>query len=253
MPDKASKDDPVSNDWLDSLCALVDKKPLVIFRLDEEEVQEIKYSNLGISYFTLARSRGLFSNVRVPTACLVFADEGFYGSSAYFALLNSRTPITTLETRARVERAQKIQPATEQGLLELIDDKAMATNLSDRLSGEESVIPLSPYLSVELVRKLAESDENRAAMRMAMASLDEPKRYSSKLSLQQDAISTALGAFGIRVQERAKLLEVKADRETALSHVRIRRRSYSRACKRVLAYRWWEKKTYRTRRVRKWV
>ena len=221
MSDKSSKSDAVSGGWLNSLCALVSHKPLVIFRLDEEEVQEIKYSRLGISYFTLARSRGLFSNVRVPTACLVFADEGFYGPSAYFALLNSRTPITTLETRARIEHAQNIHPATEQGLLDLIDDKAIATNLRDRLSGEESVIPLSPYLSTELVKKLAENDENRAAMRMAMASLDEPKRYSSNRSLQQDAISTALGAFGIRVQERAKLLEVKADRETALSHVRI--------------------------------
>jgi hypothetical protein len=221
MNGKVSRNGTQSPDWLRSLRSLVQQKPLVIFRLAEGEIFEIEHSYLGLSRFTFARAHGLFHNVRAPTVCLIFVEGEFEEPTAYFALLSSRKRATTLESRVKIEYAQKIRPQRVQGLLELIDDRAMATNLRNRLAKHDSVTPLSPKLSAAVVDRLAEHEGNPAAMQIAIANLDEPKRYTRNAALQQDAVSMALGMFGIGMHERASLLEVSPEGETALSRVNI--------------------------------
>jgi len=219
MTRKANRKDVDRTDWLQSLRDLVYKKPLVIFRFNDEEWWDLEQSYSGLNRFTIARPRSVLQNVRVPTGCLLFAEGGWHDPVSYFALLSTRSPGTTLEHRVRIERAHKIHPATTQELLSLIDDKAMATNLRKKLKEFGSVVPLSPALSVEIINVLAKEDHNRAAMHTTVSALDAPRRYTGTGSLQQDAVTSALRAFGLQSQDRASLLDIDPDRDSALSRI----------------------------------
>lgn len=89
----------------------------------------------------------------MPTACLVIGGSDG-DSEVYFGLASSRSAVTTLESRIKVKRALHVQPTTKSGILNLITDKTHARNLRNRLASDESVVALSPKLSVHLVEKL---------------------------------------------------------------------------------------------------
>lgn len=209
-----------SDEWLDNLKRLVQEKPLVVFQFDDEEWARLRESRRGANEFTIARSHELFEKVRVPTACLVIGKDND-GSEVYFGLASSRSAVTTLESRIKVKRALHIQPSSKTGILKLVTDKAHARSLSDRLSSRASVIALSPKLSVHLVEKLAAIETNRGAMRAAVASLSAPKYYRGMDAMQEDAVHTALRAFGLSPGDQAVSLELTRGQDTALARVNI--------------------------------
>lgn len=206
--------------WLENLKRLVHKRPLVLFQFEGEEWSRLRESRRGANEFTIARSHELFEKVRVPTACLVIGKDDD-GSEVYFGLASSRSAVTTLESRIKVKRALHIQPSSKAGILKLVTDKAHARNLRDRLSSRESVVALSPKLSVHLVEELAEIESNRGAMRAAVASLSAPKHYRGMDAMQEDAVHTALRAFGLSPGDQAVSLELARGRDTALARVNI--------------------------------
>ena len=210
----------MADDWLDRLKRLVQKKPLVLFRFEGEEWSRLCESRRGANEFTIARSHDLFEKVRVPTACLVIGKDDD-GSEVYFGLASSRSTVTTLESRIKVKRALHIQPSSKAGILKLVTDKAHARNLRDRLSSRESVIALSPKLSVHLVEKLAAIESNRGAMRAAVVLLSAPKYYRGMDAVQEDAVHTALRAFGLSPGDQVVSLELTRGRYTALVRVNI--------------------------------
>ncbi|MCT9000240.1 hypothetical protein [Chelativorans intermedius] len=210
----------VQKSWLDDLKAIVQKKPLVVFQFDREEWSRLQESRRGANEFTIARSHELFEKVRVPTACLVIG-KGDDGSDVYFGLASSRSAVTTLESRIKVKRAQHIQPSSKSEIIKLVTDNAHTRNLRDRLESRESVIALSPKLSVHLVEKLAEIESNRGAMRAAIASLSAPKYFRGMDALQEDAVHTALRAFGLSPGDQAVSLELARGQDTALARINI--------------------------------
>jgi len=211
----------MSEDWLTSLKKLVAKKPLVIFRFDNEEWENLRNSRRGVNEFTIARTHSLLEKVRVPTACLLIGTEFGGQSETYFGLLKSRSPVTTLESRLKIANAQTISPSSERELLGLATDKSLATNLRTRLRSRGPVIRLSPALSAHLVEKLAGIAGNRRPMRAVIASLDAPKTYSGNVALQEDAVNLALKAFGISPGESAIHVDVPEGKDTALARVNI--------------------------------
>ena len=210
-----------SDEWLENLKHLVQKKPLVVFQFDREEWARLRESRRGANEFTIARSHALFEKVRVPTACLVVGKDDD-GSEVYFGLASSRSAVTTLESRIKVKRALRIQPSSKAGILKLVTEKTHARNLAgDRLSSRASVIALSPKLSVHLVEKLAEIESNRGAMRAVVASLSAPKYYRGMDAMQEDAVHAALRAFGLSPGDQAVSLELARGQNTALARVNI--------------------------------
>ncbi len=178
-----------ADQWLDNLKQLVNKKPLVVFQFSGAEWERLRESRRGANEFTIARSHELFEKVHVPTVCLVIGD-GEDDSEVYFGLVSSRSAVTTLESRIKVKRASHIQPATKSGIMNLVTDKTHVRNLKDRLTSDESVIALSPKLSVYIIEKLATIDSNRGAMRAAVASLSAPKYFRN-----MDAITCPVLSF----------------------------------------------------------
>src|SRR5262249_33442770 len=113
------------------------------------------------------------------------------------------------------------QPNSEADLRELITEKPHATNFADRLRSKSSVVELSPKLGSYVIERLASIRENHGAMRAVAESLTSPKRYINTAALQEDAIRTALRAFGLTPDDQASRLELVERRETALSRVGI--------------------------------
>ena len=206
--------------WLDKLKCLVEERPLVVFQFNDEEWPRLCESRRGANEFTIARSHELFEKVRLPTACLVIGrDEE--ESEVYFGVASSRSPVTTLESRIKVKRALRIQPSSKSGLFRLITDKVHARNLRARLPSHDSVVVLSPKLSAHLVDKLAAIDANRGAMRATVESLSAPKYFRGMDALQEDAVHTALRAFGLSPADQAVSLELTKGQDTALARVNV--------------------------------
>ncbi len=72
-----------------------------------------------------------------------------------------------------------------------------------------------------MIERLASIPENRGAMRAIAESSSSPKRYRNTAALQEDAIRTALHAFGSPPDDQAASLELVEGRETALGRVSI--------------------------------
>jgi hypothetical protein len=215
--------------WQDDLRAWVEERPCAILRLTTQEWAVLSESKRGLNEFTIARSHSLFEHLKVPTLCLIYAaqngnppwrwkqpDKGLIG------ILRSPVAISSLETRVRVTRAVEISPATEYELAALIQEQPHTKNLQDRLSLEEPFIVLSPKLSRTVITALLEIPANQGPLRVVSSFLSTQKRFASPAAMQEDAISSALKAFGVPADTIASELYLVPNRETGLARVGIR-------------------------------
>jgi hypothetical protein len=215
--------------WLRPLKRLAEDNRLVIIRFDEAEWHSLIVSRRGVHEFTVARAHGLFEGLRTPAPCLIvgtdvhdeFLGDKTASKSLHFGLISSRSPITTLESRIKIRRCMRIQPDSEAGLRKLVTAKPHARNLVTRLRSKFSVIELSPKLGSHVIERLASIPENRGTMRAIAETLSSPKRYRNAAALQEDAIRTALHAFGLTLDDQAAFLELVEGRETVLGRVSI--------------------------------
>lgn len=208
--------------WLTTLKEVVNKRPIVLFRFREDEWENLRSSRHGINEFTFTHMRDYVNEIRVPTACVLIG-WGEYGRSTElrFALLKSRSPVTTLQSRLKITTAQPIAPSSEKELFALITDNSLRGILRPRLESENPVVMLSPSLSVHLIEKLAEQRSNYQALRAVAAVLETPKTYSSNIGLQQDAVSLSLKTFGLSDDAVPDVLELPGEHDTALGRFNI--------------------------------
>lgn len=209
-------------DWLKKLRGIIQQKPLVVFQFTGDDWERLRDSRRGANEFTVARSHEMLGGVRTPTACLVFGrDKYSQEAEGYFGLVTSRQAVSTLDSRVKVKRAVRIIPSSRQELLRLVTDSPHAANLRARLGAGTEIALLSPKLSAHLVDKLAAIESNRGPMRAAMASLSSPKYYRTMEAVQEDAVQTALRAFGLSADDQAVAVELVAGQDTALARVNI--------------------------------
>lgn len=199
---------------------LVEAKPIVFLRFDHGQWERLLDSRRGISEFTVARSHVLFEHLKVPTMCLING-KSHDVEDLFLGMISSRAAVTTLESRIKVRRVVKIKPRSEAKLLSLVTEKPHARNLKERLQGSSSVIVLSPKLSSHLIDRLASIEANCGVLRAVAESLSTPKRFRGIAAFQEDAVRSALMAFGLTPESQARSLELVAGRETALARVGI--------------------------------
>lgn len=213
--------------WLATLTQHVESKPCVLLRLDESDSGSLAESRRGFSEFTLARPHGLLSDIKTPTACLIFGSPPNWtraedaNPSTYLGIVSSRSAITTLDTRIKIKRAVRIEPGTEGGLVSLLGTGPQATLLRKKLEPTTPVIVLSPKLSSALISSLAAIPANHGPMRTVAESLHVPQRYNSFSAVQEDAVQTALKAFGLPANERAERVELIEGKATALTRLPV--------------------------------
>ena len=80
---------------------------------------------------------------------------------------------------------------------------------------------LSPKLGRHVIERLASIVENHGAMRAVAEFLSSPKHYRNAAAMQEDAVRTALHAFGLGADDQAASLELVEGRDTALGRVSI--------------------------------
>ena len=97
--------------WLNTLKVFVQQRPLVIFQFEDAEWWNLQESRHGVNEFTCAKYHELVKKIQTPSTCLIFGrDES--ESEAYFGIVKSRVPVTTLESRVRVSRSRPILPSS---------------------------------------------------------------------------------------------------------------------------------------------
>ena len=210
----------MGEEWLNILEARVREKSLVVFQFEGEEWCRLRESRLGVHEFTVARPREVMSEVQALTACLIFGTDG-HRAEAHFGLVSSRLAVSTLDSRVKVRRALPIQPSSKTRLLRLVREQPHAGNLQRRLASDETVIVLSSKLSAHVVNKLAERKANHGPLRTVAASLSSPIHFRTMADVQEDAVQTALRAFGLSANDQASSLELVPGKKTALERVHI--------------------------------
>lgn len=206
--------------WLVALKKYAERHPIVVLRFSDEEWENLLNSRRGANEFTIAKPHSFFDNVRVPAPCLILGKSDLQ-EGIYFGLLSSRSAITTLESRIKVSRAVAISPSSEAQLLSLVTGAPHAKNFADRLAGGHPVALLSSKLSSHVIDRLASISGNNGGLRAVAESLSVPKRFKGNAALQEDAVQTALAAFGLSTSDQASTVELVEGRATALGRVGI--------------------------------
>lgn len=222
---KASGTSPI-----DALIRHVASAPCVVLRLTDNESQQLTDSRLGFNEFTLAKPHNLFAHVRTPTVCLVFGkDMPTFGPikekaerphRTFIGIIASKMPVTTLETRLKINHATRITPDTEQELKRLVKDASLSTTLRKKLQSPDPIVLLSPRLSGTLIKALASVGGNsERIVAVAQVLLDAPRRYNSFAAAQEDALRTALKAFGLAGTAHASRADTSHKKPSALARV----------------------------------
>jgi hypothetical protein len=204
--------------WLERLNALARRHPVVILRVDPERFDALLSSRRGVGDFTIAFPHDALRGVHVPAPCIVLNRKGS-DSKAYFGLLTSKGPVTTLETRVKFSRGAAISFGTAKGLSKVLRDKRQAASMTRRLRSAGAAIRLSPNLGAKLIDGLASILKNRRPMRAVAEFLGAPDSYSGVAAMQEDAVHTALAAFGLAADARSVHVDVAEGSETALARV----------------------------------
>lgn len=219
----------IQHAWLEDLKSWVREFPCVVVRLEDEEWELLSESRRGLAQFTIARSHGFFDRVRVPTLCFVFGTverfrnrERIQEEFCLVGKLSSRSRVSSLETRVKISRALPLKGLTESSFSALLTSSTHDRNLRERMHQAEAVIPLSPELSRALIEAIAADNQNAAILKTVASGIRRNRSFSSTRALQDDAINSALRAFGIEDHEGASELQVDDDRESALSSVPVR-------------------------------
>lgn len=208
-------------EWLTTLKSYLEKKPMVVLRFADEEWQLLQESRRGVNQFTITRAHQLFDDIKVPTAAIIIGRDDVHGEQIFFGIANSLSTVATLDTRLGIRRALKISPSSQTDLLNLVTDVRHNTNIKSRFDTQDTVFALSPKLSSHLLDQLAAVKSNHGPLHAVSAALNVPKRFKGAEALQQDAIQTALKAFGLSSEEQAVSLETVEGKETGLARVNI--------------------------------
>lgn len=213
------------HDWLERLISHVKKKPCIVVRIDEEQYEYLQTYSKGFTTFTIAKDHSLFSDTKVPTVCLIstckrcwLSDSGEDEDELYVGVIQSKTRVSTFETRIKINRTVKITPNSERCLLELLNP-TFKNLLVKKLNNELFCTSLSSKLSGEIIKVLAQDQYNESAFRAIAESLTNSTTFCSKLAIQTDAVEMALGAFGIGKEENAKYVECDPKKPSALNRI----------------------------------
>lgn len=120
-----------------------------------------------------------------------------------------------------MKRAVRITPATEPELVQLLGAERQANDLRKRLAESGAVVTLPPKLGRALIEALASIPGNRPSLRHVSEPLYAPRRFSTMAALQEDALQTALKAFGLGSGDRADRVELVEGQSTALARIAV--------------------------------
>ena len=169
---------------------------MIMIRFDEAISESLHNSRHGFEHLTMVKPHSEFQAFKLPTLCLLEIREG-EATKCYMATVTRKAAVSTFDSRLTIKRLRALRPYSLQAVKSLITDSRMKRLLSERLPGEGGIRLLSSKLSAHLIELLAADSENQAALDAALTLLPRLRRVTSTVWAQEDAIRSAMAAFGI--------------------------------------------------------
>jgi len=175
----------------------VQKKPMIMIRFDEAFSESLHNSRQGFEHLTIVKPHSILQDFKLPTLCLMEIQEQG-ASRCYLATATRKIAVSTFDSRLTIK---KLRPITSPSLQELggkLTDARMKRMFVERMPAEGDFSNLSPKLSGHLIETLAADSENQAALDTALSQLPKLRQAPNANWAQEDAIQSAMDAFGIR-------------------------------------------------------
>jgi len=191
---------------------------LTLLKIPRDMWDALEETKKGISTFSVAFPHLDLRRVRTPSTALVAAGEG-KKASMHLGLLTSVAAVTTLQSRARLDRVSPIVPATVRETAEAFGTKRMRNLFLGLVSAEAACRAVSRGLAKTYLELLNSREGNKFILEVIADRLAFPKLITNARVMQRDAVWLALKAFGVtRDLEPKELFLAKA--ETALNTLR---------------------------------
>lgn len=194
---------------MEELAGWVQKKPIVLMRFDEEYSGALFESREGFEYFTIVRPHAVFQDCTLPTLCILeIWEEG--KTACYLASATRKAAVSTFDSRLTIKKLRRIAVDSISAIEDMLQQNRMKRLLATRQPVANGAVPLSPKLSRSIYEALRADPENQDAIETAVTQLPKLRKTSNNNWAQEDAISTAMEAFGIRhsaVPEKVALKE----------------------------------------------
>jgi hypothetical protein len=193
----------------------VQKKPLILIRFDEDLSASLIESRQGFEHLTVVRPHAVLRDFKLPTLCVLEVRE-HDGTRCYLATATRKVAVSTFDSRLTVKKLRPITTSSMDGFKAQVIDPRMKRLLAGRIPVEGEWSSLSPRLSAHLVEVLARDSGNRAALDTALSLLPQLRRASSAQWAQEDAIQSAMAAFGLRTSEAPDQVALKRGASSGL-------------------------------------
>lgn len=178
----------------------VEKRPMVLIRFDEAFSESLHNSRQGFEHLTVVKPHSVLRDFKLPTLCLLEIQEDD-STKCYLATATRKVAVSTFDSRLTIKKLRPITQGSLHAIAGQITDTRMTRLLHERIPVEGGFANLSPKLSAHLIAVLAKDSNNHAALDTALSLLPQLQRTANANWAQEDAIQTAMAAFGIRANE----------------------------------------------------
>lgn len=175
----------------------VQKKPMILIRFDEAFSESLHNSRQGFEHLTIVKPHSVLQDFKLPTLCLMEIQEQG-ATRCYLATATRKIAVSTFDSRLTIKKLRPIKPSSLQEVGDKLTDTRMKRMFSERTPAEGHFANLSPKLSGHLIEALAADSGNQTALDTALSQLPKLREAPNANWAQEDAIQTAMDAFGIR-------------------------------------------------------
>ena len=175
----------------------VQKKPMIVIRFDEAFSESLRNSTQGFEHLTIAKPHSAFQDLKLPTVCLLEIQE-YGGTKCYLATATRKTAVSTFDSRLTIKKLRAVMPSSLCEIEAKINGARMRRLLNGRLPHMGGLSVLSSKLSGRLIDLFAADSENHAALESVLSLLPRLRPAPNVTWAQEDAIQSAMAAFGIK-------------------------------------------------------
>ncbi len=195
----------------------VQEKPMILIRFDENISKYLHYSPQRLAHTTAARPHSVFQDFKLPTLCLVEMQVQEQ-TQCYLATAIRKIPVSTLDSRLTLKKFCEIKPQSLQQIKTKLSEQGMKILSNKNVPAEREFSLLSPNISVQLIKMLAEDSSNQTALNTALSLLSLlSSQHIPNIWAQQNAIQFAIAAFNTRSNTIPDKIVLKRGASSSLS------------------------------------
>ncbi|MGR1198232.1 hypothetical protein [Aeromonas hydrophila] len=194
----------------------VNKKPIILMKFDEDFSDALQESRQGFEHLTITKPHSVVSDLKTPTICIL-ETEDINGPSCYLGTVTKKVAVSTFDSRLTIKKLRKITPSSLEGIGEVITKPQMKNLFNARIPETAAISILSPKLSGYLIERINEASQNKYALETALSLFPNLRKISNQVWEQEDAIKSAIAAFGIHGNAIPDEVILKPDSSSGLS------------------------------------